>query len=135
MYNKPKKKRIIVMTILSAILCTALLIATSLSPLADSGDAANKFGTLGMWASLGMTLVFYIIPLAIYAAGVNAMRFIMAMFCGIGVLMNIVTLLAALGLDVDNITLLVLSIAGIVVNVAWFPVAFGSKGRGYRYGA
>ncbi|CAM4250010.1 hypothetical protein BAMA_06645 [Bacillus manliponensis] len=135
MFDQTKKKRVIVMTILSAILCSALVIVSSLSPLAHTGEAVNKFGTLGMWASLGMVLAFYLIPLAIYAAGFSAMRFIMALFCVIGILMNIVTLLAALGLNADNIILLAISIAGIIVNIIWFSVAFKSKGRGYRYGA
>lgn len=128
MANKTKKERIIFMTVVSAVLYCALLVATSLSPLADLGSHANKFGTLGMWSALGMILTSYILPLAIYMAGINTMRFVMAFFCGLGILMNVVTLFIATMLGVgENIIPVLLSAAGICVDVMWFSVAFGSK--------
>lgn len=57
-----KRKGIIFMTMLSAVLFCVLLITISLSPLADIGANANQFGSSGMWISIGMVLVFIYCP-------------------------------------------------------------------------
>ncbi|MCY8225596.1 DUF5391 family protein [Bacillus haynesii] len=67
----------------------SLLVTASLSPLADSGPHTNKFGTLGMWAEIGTVLIFYMLPLAVFMAGFDAMKFGMAVLCGIGLLIAV----------------------------------------------
>ncbi|MDA7028308.1 DUF5391 family protein [Bacillus sp. CLL-7-23] len=57
--------------------------------LADSGSHANRFGTLGIWLAIAVVLVFYILPLFVYLLGVDAMKFVMAVLCGIGLLIMI----------------------------------------------
>ncbi|CAG9615052.1 hypothetical protein BACCIP111899_04288 [Bacillus rhizoplanae] len=86
MTKETNKSRVIFMTLVSALLFCSLLIAGSLSPLADSGPRANKFGTMGMWTAIGMALSTYLLPLILYIAGLNIMKFVMAVFCGLGLL-------------------------------------------------
>jgi hypothetical protein len=67
----------------------AFLVAATLTPLSASGPVANKFNNLGMWASIGMVLALYLLPLIVYLAGVEAMRYVMAVLCSFGVLINL----------------------------------------------
>lgn len=128
MTKETNKSRIIFMTLVSALFFCSLLVAASLSPLADSGPNANKFGTFNMWVSIGMVLAFYILPLILYIVGVHIMKLIMAVFCGVGLLMCLTTLVVILTMEISP-TLLVLCIATLIVNVMWYFIAFRSSSK------
>ncbi|WP_242225008.1 DUF5391 family protein [Bacillus cereus group sp. BfR-BA-01380] len=124
-----KKNRVIILTLISAILFCALLIASSLSPLADSGSAANKFGSIGMWSSIGIILLLYIIPLSAYIAGVNSMKYIMVIFCIIGLVINLAILGVILFMNesehiISNLLPLSFCVAGLIINIIWLIAAF-----------
>ncbi|MFB6805056.1 DUF5391 family protein [Peribacillus butanolivorans] len=128
-----KRKGIIFMTLLSAVLFCALLITISLSPLADIGPNANQFGSSGMWISIGMVLVFYLLPLIIYWLGIDIMRFVLALFCVGGLLINSSIIVAVLVIakfkDISSIyiaSITGLCLAAIIVNILWFFIAFRS---------
>ncbi|MGG0287579.1 DUF5391 family protein [Peribacillus butanolivorans] len=128
-----KRKGIIFMTMLSAVLFCVLLITISLSPLADIGPNANQFGSSGMWISIGMVLVFYLLPLIIYWIGIDIMRFVLALFCGGGLLINSSIIVAVLVIakfkDISAIyiaSITGLCLAAIIVNILWFFIAFRS---------
>lgn len=121
------------MTMLSAVLFCVLLITISLSPLADLGPNANQFGSSGMWISIGMVLVFYLLPLIIYWIGIDIMRFVLALFCCGGLLINSSIIVAVLVIakfkDISAIyiaSITGLCLAAIIVNVLWFFIAFRS---------
>ncbi|MFD4929733.1 DUF5391 family protein [Peribacillus butanolivorans] len=128
-----KRKGIIFMTLLSAVLFCALLFTISLSPLADIGPNANQFGSSGMWISIGMVLVFYLLPLIIYWLGIDIMRFVLALFCGGGLLINSSIIVAVLVIakfkDISAIyiaSIIGLCLAAIIVNILWFFIAIRS---------
>ena len=121
------------MTLLSAVLFCVLLITISLSPLADLGPNANQFGSSGMWISIGMVLVFYLLPLIIYWIGIDIMRFVLALFCCGGLLINSSIIVAVLVIakfkDISAIyiaSITGLCLAAIIVNILWFFIAFRS---------
>ncbi|MCY8512762.1 DUF5391 family protein [Bacillus atrophaeus] len=130
---KTKKNGIIVMTLVSALLFCLLIVTASLSPVADTGPKANQFNTLGMWMAVGTILVFYLFPLIVYMLGVKAMKIVMAVFCAIGLLINlsvmaVMIVMGAVG-DYSISSLMgvtVFCIASLIVNVVWFFSAFRS---------
>jgi hypothetical protein len=124
--KETNKSRVIFMTLVSALFSCSLLVAASLSPLADSGPNANKFGTMGMWSAIGMALATYLLPLILYIVGLNVMKLVMAVFCGFGLLINSVILIVILTMG-GFPTLLGLCIAALIVNVMWYFVAFRSS--------
>lgn len=128
MTKETNKSRIIFMTLVSALLFCSLLVTASLSPLANSGPNANKFGTIGMWTAIGMALATYLLPLILYVVGLNVMKFVMAVFCGLGLLINSVILIVVLTMGGFSI-LLGFCIATLIVNVMWYFVAFRSPSK------
>ena len=130
--KKSNEVGVMIVTMISALLFCSLIIMASLSPLAESGPNANEFGSLGMWSAVGMILVLYILPLMIYKVGVAAMRYIMAVFCGIGIFINVanIGIVSLIGLKVSPFPYLAeiagISIAAVIVNIIWFFVAFRS---------
>ncbi|WP_440603946.1 DUF5391 family protein [Bacillus sp. GB_SG_008] len=128
MTKETNKSRIIFMTLVSALLFCSLLVTASLSPLANSGPSANKLGTMGMWTAIGMALATYLLPLILYIVGLNVMKFVMAVFCGLGLLINSAILIVALTMGGFPI-LLGLCIATLIVNVMWYFVAFRSSSK------
>ncbi|MEH7463324.1 DUF5391 family protein [Bacillus thuringiensis] len=128
MTKEINKSRVIFMTLVSALLFCAMLVAASLSPLADSGPNANKFGNSNMWASISIVLVFYILPLILYMVGLHIMKIVMAVFCGLGLLMSLTVLVITLTIGLST-TLLVLCIATLIVNVMWYIIAFRSSSK------
>ncbi|MBK3494730.1 DUF5391 family protein [Viridibacillus sp. YIM B01967] len=129
------KKSTIIMTIFSAVLFSILLVTISLSPLSKLGPNANKFGSLDMWMSVGKILVFYVIPLLIYIAGMKWMKYVMAVLCALGLFIFVAILGSSvvIGLAQNNIPQLIgVFIVGsldIIINSIWFFVAFRSKGH------
>lgn len=130
MTNKAKKSGVVLMTLVSALLFCSFIVVSSLSPLADSGPTANEFNSLGMWAAIGFVLALYIIPLIIYVLGVDAMRIVMAVLCGFGLLIGVLAAVGILlfGAVTDTMPALMgvisVSIAMCIANVIWFFVAF-----------
>ncbi|MGE7623215.1 DUF5391 family protein [Viridibacillus sp. NPDC096237] len=126
------KKSVIVMTLISAILFCALLVVSSLTPISDLGQNANKFGTVGMWLGMVMILFCYLLPVILFVAGINAMKFVMAILCGFGILIFTTTIGAVIFLGfVQNMILEILVVvaiclAAIIVNISWFFVAYRS---------
>ncbi|ETT81463.1 DUF5391 family protein [Viridibacillus sp. FSL R5-0477] len=124
------KKGVIVMTLISAILFCSLIIASSLTPISDLGPNTNKFGSVGMWLGMLMILFCYLLPVILFLAGINAMKFVMAIFCGFGILIFTATIgtVFVLGI-VQNIVpevlvVVAICLAAIIVNISWFFVAF-----------
>ncbi|MCQ5303547.1 DUF5391 family protein [Bacillus licheniformis] len=127
---KTNRVSVMIWTLISAFLFCSMIVAASLSPLAHSGPHANEFGTLGMWAAIGTVLLFYMLPLAVYMAGFDAMKFVMAVLCGIGLIITLTmspvfVLIGAIGGNASAL----LGVAGLcvllaIVNVIWLVVAF-----------
>ncbi|MGF7534754.1 DUF5391 family protein [Bacillus mexicanus] len=128
-----RKNSVAIMTIISAFLFCGMIAAASLSPLAGSGGAANQFNSAGMWSAIGMILVLYFIPFIIYMLGVEAMRYVMAVLCGFGLLIHLSTagfiLMFSFFSDhllSEVIFVIGVSLAAAAVNVIWFVAAFRS---------
>lgn len=128
-----EKKKAIIITLLSAIVFCALIIAASLSPLSEMGENANQFNSLGMWLAIAIILTFYIVPLALYVFGPKWMKIIMAILCATGIVVFLSTIVAVviIGIINDMLTTLISVIMicglGIIVNTVWFFVAFSKK--------
>ncbi|MCY0090528.1 MULTISPECIES: DUF5391 family protein [Bacillus amyloliquefaciens group] len=129
-----KKKGAVAVTLLSALLFCLLPVLVSLSPLAETGPNANRFNSAGMWAAVGQIFVIYAVPLILYILGIRVMKIIMAVFCGIGLIICaavlLVTLLTAISLGQElslYYGLLVWSGAAFIVNVVWYIAAFRSS--------
>ncbi|UBQ46425.1 DUF5391 family protein [Bacillus velezensis] len=129
-----KKKGAVAVTLLSALLFCLLPVLVSLSPLAETGPNANRFNSEGMWAAVGQIFVIYAIPLILYMLGIRVMKIIMAVFCGIGLIICaavlLVALLTAISLGQElslYYGLFVWSGAAFIVNVVWYIAAFRSS--------
>lgn len=87
-----------------------------------------------MQAAVGQILVIYAVPLIMYILGVRGMKIIMAVFCGIGLIICaavlLVALLTAISLGQElslYYGLFVWSGAAFIVNVVWYIAAFRSS--------
>ncbi|UZD74091.1 DUF5391 domain-containing protein [Bacillus siamensis] len=129
-----KKKGTVAVTLLSALMFCLLPVIVSLSPLAETGPNANRFNSAGMWAAVGQIFVLYAVPFIMYILGVRVMKIIMAVFCGIGLIICaavlLVALLTAISLGQElslYYGLFVWSSAAFIVNVIWYIAAFRSS--------
>jgi len=127
------KKKIISMTLLSCLLFCLVIVLSSLSPLSETGDAANEFNSAGMWISVMMMMALYVIPLLLYSLGLEWMKYIMAIMCVLGVLIYVflivlVTFFGALNNIIPSL-LPLLAVSGIacLINVVWFFTTFSKK--------
>ena len=117
---------VILMTIISGLLFCFIMIAVSLSPLPDPGG----FNSLGMWLNIILFLVFYILSLILYWVGVKAMKYVMAVFCGLGLFisLSIIVMAFVMGTVTYNISdflyVIVLCVMALIANIVWYIVAF-----------
>ncbi|PNB52828.1 hypothetical protein C1X64_34650 [Pseudomonas sp. GW456-E7] len=86
-----------------------------------------------MWSAIGMILVLYLIPFLIYMLGVDAMRYVMAVLCGFGLVIHLSSagFVLMFSLFSDHLLSEVLLVIGVclaaaAVNVIWFVAAFRS---------
>ncbi|WP_394553962.1 hypothetical protein C1N61_17675 [Priestia aryabhattai] len=135
MRNSTTKNSVAITTLLSALFFCFILVLASLSPLADSGPNVNTFGSVGMWLSLGMILFLYLLPLAFYLLGMHFLKFVMAAFCSIGLLIAASTLLLMPALflfgledfsgNLASIIGVMISCLGLLItNIVWFVAPF-----------
>ncbi|WP_257821917.1 DUF5391 domain-containing protein [Salipaludibacillus agaradhaerens] len=135
MIFKQRKFNVMVISVMSAMLFCAVIVLSSLSPLAKTGPNANEFGSTGMWTAIGGILLVYLIPLLLYGIGVPAMKYVMAVLCGGGILTSVpIVGISALMLSSSNDTVMLYSViivgcSLIIVNIAWFFFAFHSEGN------
>lgn len=129
------KKSITLTTILSALLFCVLIVASSLSPLSEYGKNANQFNSLGMWASIGMILLFYAIPLFMYLLGLTWMKYIMTFLCAFGIFIYVSTLFLFIvfGIFTETIPALlkvfIVCVLAIITNIIWLFMAFRSTDK------
>src|SRR5699024_3455063 len=76
---------IIVVTDVSGCLFCFIMIFSTLSPL-PRGDS---FNSAGMCVNVALLLFVYILSLVFYIAGFNWMKYVMAVFCGLGLLTSL----------------------------------------------
>jgi len=120
---------VVVMTIISGLLFCLIMVSGTLSPFPGN----DEFNSLGMWMNIGMMLFFYGLSLLLYMAGIKPMTYIMAVFCGIGLLISISILVLSFifGTVNNNITeylgLILLCMLATFVNFIWYSVAFSKK--------
>ncbi|ALC80978.1 hypothetical protein AM592_04775 [Bacillus gobiensis] len=131
-----KKFPVVILTLVSAFLFCSMLIASSLSPISESGPNANQFGSAGMWSAIGTVLAFYILPLIAYLAGLDAMRSIMAVLCSFGVMINFVIIPVVLGIFANKmntslIVVIALCFILLIINTVWFITAFRSSSKSH----
>ncbi|MEY9978757.1 DUF5391 family protein [Lysinibacillus sp. RC79] len=121
---------VILMTTISGLLFCFIMIAASLSPFPDPGG----FNSLGMWLNIIMFLVFYILSLILYWVGVKGMKYVMAVFCGVGLLisLSIIGLAFVKGMVTYNVSdflyVIVLCVMSLIANIVWYIVAFKQSG-------
>ena len=124
------KKKIIITTLFSAILFCMVIVFVSLSPLADLGENANQFNSIGMWMAIIMMLIPYLFPLLLYGLGLEWIKYIMAVFCSLGILslvlmMILVVFIGALkGIILSLLGVLIVCGLNLLVNFIWLYVAF-----------
>ncbi|OAA93287.1 DUF5391 domain-containing protein [Clostridium coskatii] len=134
MIEQKNKYKVIFITLVSAVLFCSLIVISSLSPLTNSGPNANKFNSFGMWLSVGIVLLLYIVPLIIYILGIRAVRFVMAFVLAVGILsdFSLTTVVFMSSLFAKNLlyTLIgVICIVSLIVNAIWFLVVFRSSSK------
>lgn len=132
MKNNNSKSSIVLLTLLSALLFCSMIVVGSLSPLADFGTNTNQFGDIGMWSAIGFVLILYLLPLILFVYNVPLMKWIMATFCGVGLLINISILLLTVTtflIDLVIIEVMILAITSIIVNLIFLPLAFRSSSK------
>ena len=128
-----KKKKIIGMTLFSALLFCMVIVMCSLSPLSDTSVNANQFNSIGMWLSIAMMFVLYLVPLLLYGIGLEWMKYVMSIFCSLGLLallpmIGIVLFIGAMnGFTLSLIGVVVISGMNVLINTIWFFTTF-SKG-------
>lgn len=132
MIKQKNKCKIILITLVSTALFCLLVGISSISPLANSGTNANKFNSIGMWSSIGIISLIYILPLIIYSLGVDVIKFVIAVFLAVGMLadFSLIVLIFTFNSFTKNLLYLLIGaicIVSLIVNVIWFFVVFGSS--------
>ncbi|SDB83831.1 DUF5391 family protein [Shouchella lonarensis] len=127
-----KKRAVTLVTILSALFCSGIIVAGSLSSAATSGPTTNQFGDVGMWVAIGMMLIPYVICLVPYALGINSMKYVMAVCNVIGLMMALTTvamvpirmMTTSNMIAAGDIGLMVVAMGLMATNIIWFVVVF-----------
>lgn len=126
------KNKIIGMTLFSALLFCMVIVMCSLSPLSETGPNANQFNSIGMWSSIAMIFVLYIIPVLLYGVGLEWMKYVMGVFCSFGLLallpmIGIVLFFGAMnGFTLSLIGVIIVSGLNVLVNTFWFFMTFSN---------
>ncbi|MBE1556953.1 DUF5391 family protein [Sporosarcina limicola] len=123
------KKSLVIITLLSAILfCSMYIFSSILPPLSEWKP--NIINSVRLWIDIIIFLALYIIPLILYKSGIHAMKYIMAIFCGMGIF---VSLTIVIGLSIMSSifgsasaspVVIVLCTATLIANIIWYILAF-----------
>ncbi len=128
------KKSLVIMTLISAILFCGMYILSSISPpLSEWKPNNNKINSVRLWIDIVIFLSLYIIPLILYKSGMHTMKYIMAIFCGIGMFVSCSIMIglsitsSIFGSDSPSLVVLVLCTATLIANFFWYILAFHKK--------
>ena len=128
------KKKIVLLTLLSALTFCGIIVASSLSPLSEIGNA-NQFNSIGMWLAIFMILVLYALPLMLYSLGLEWVKYVMSVFCALGILSIVFMILIVLIIGATKG--IIASLTGVIfacginliINFIWFVAAFSKTNR------
>lgn len=134
-----EKRTLMIWTTAAAFTMEAVIVITSLTPLAKIGNG-TRFGSIDMWVNLIWCGSFYFLPLIVYCMGVRAMKYVLAVFNGIWLIAFPVLLAVAAGsqrvwLHRDGRiypSLLLMALAcftGLVVHIIWYPMCLIRRNR------
>lgn len=131
------KNTYFLITLLSALLFCFLIIVISLSPLASYGKNANQFNSVGMWSSIGIIIMFYVVPLIAYLLGLKLMKYVTAILVFLALLTDLALTMLNLILPKLNKSITIASLSGVlgiciislIVNFSWFFIAFAKSSK------
>jgi len=131
MVRRSALKKIIVCTIISAILFDLMVVFASLTPLAHiETSPPNNFGSKDMWLSLFTLTFLYAVPLFFYVRGFAFFKYVMATFCAIGIVTGLsFSFDSTVTLHLYSMGLAISSVLGSIVNIVWFFLMFSKKSR------
>ncbi|MCG1021755.1 DUF5391 family protein [Sutcliffiella horikoshii] len=119
-----------IVTLISAFLFSMVIVFVSLSPLSELGPNANQFNSTGMWLSIAMIVMLYAVPLVIYHAGVNWMKYLMAVLSFLGLFTMVAIMITAtiIGMTALSLSafypLLGMCALYCLANISWYLAAF-----------
>ncbi|WP_153017199.1 DUF5391 family protein [Alkalihalobacillus trypoxylicola] len=123
----------VLITLLSALFIHLVLLMSSFTPIIEYGERIDTFGNVEMWVAIVFISLLYITCFALYNLGLNFMKYIMAVFCGIGILMmSIIFIALCMNIFVFNnssdsiIITMVFCTVSIFVNIMWFNIVLSS---------
>ncbi|GIN08922.1 hypothetical protein J1TS1_30670 [Shouchella clausii] len=122
-----EKRSVTRWALLSMLLFCVQVILLSLTPLAEYGNAANEFNSIGMWLAVAMIAGMYIVPLGLYRIGLPFSKAILAILSGFGIFIHliiVVLLLISTFFTAAGVAAAACSLLSIIVNVIWFFAAF-----------
>src|SRR5690625_4313258 len=132
------RSNITVMTIVSALSFCVFIVLGSLSPLADLGQNANQFNSVEMWLAIMMIIMIYIIPLILFLIYPKVGKILLAIFCGLGIIIFsssfIIIILLGITLNIlpSLISLLMICSIGVIIHIIWYAVAYPGKKNHHR---
>ncbi|MFC7745922.1 DUF5391 family protein [Lentibacillus kimchii] len=123
---------IALMTLISAFLFCFLTISIFLFPFTIPASVVNAFSSFDMSAIIAILLVCYSVLLSLYLAGVYTVKYVMAVFCGAGLVIVSCIMVSDLlrGLSAGSLTgflvVLIFGVITFITNVLWYVAAFRS---------
>lgn len=125
------KKGLVTMTLISAILFCSMYMVSSISPpLSEWKPNVNRINSVRLWIDIVIFLAFYIISLILYISGMYTMKYIMAIFCGMGMFLSFSIVIglsitsSILGSSPPSPVVIVLCTATFIANIIWYILAF-----------
>jgi Family of unknown function (DUF5391) len=139
MNSSKQRKNVLIVTLTSCLLFCSMIVVISLSPLSEMGENANKFNSVGMWSSIGFIFWSYIIPLVLYLLRMEFIKYIMAVFCFLGLVTSISIVAIIFAIDdlrsviYTDFTLMIVVLCCsllFITNIIWLSVAFSPSVKG-----
>ncbi|MCM3549190.1 DUF5391 domain-containing protein [Alkalihalobacillus clausii] len=129
-----EKRSVTRWALLSMLLFCVQVILLSLTPLAEYGNAANEFNSIGMWLAVAMVAGMYMVPLGLYRIGVPFSKVVLAILSGFGIFIHLtisMILFTSTFFAGAGVAAVVCSLLSIIVNVIWFFAAFRNRRLAY----
>lgn len=126
------KTNIAVITLIFVFLFCLLIVLIATFPSTVFEHAATQFHAFDIKIMIGFISGCYLLPLGLYLTGVRTVKYVLAAFCGVGLLTVSFVILKALytiGTS-GSIVVLIMAAMTFMTNVMWYVVAFNRASDG-----